>query len=154
MLQVEIVKRGDGAGVLRCTRADGSVTWQKQHRRAAIFALHDLTHFAVETILGFRRAFFGLIDEGWEIEETDGKSPRGALPPEATVAECIVGLLDAERASSAEWTAEEFKAGRLQFAPVTDEDLLRIRDRRRQLFEQWAAVEPGSALKLIWDTTR
>jgi hypothetical protein len=69
------------------------------------------------------------------------------------IAEWLVGLLDAERSSSAEWTAEDFKAGRVQAAPVTDEDLLGIRDRRRQLFEQWAAIEPGSALKLIWDPT-
>jgi hypothetical protein len=153
MLQVEIVKRADGAGVLRCTRADGSVTWQKQ-RQGAFFALHDLTHFAVETTLGLRHGFFGLIDEGWEIDETDGKGHRGGLPPDAMIAEWIVGLLDAERASAAEWTAEEFRAGRLQTAPVTDEDLRRIQDQRRQLFKQWAGVEPGSVLKLIWEATR
>ena len=39
--------------MLRCVRADGSATWQKQtDRHAAYFALHDLTHFAVETELG------------------------------------------------------------------------------------------------------
>jgi hypothetical protein len=27
--------------------------------------LHDLTHYAVETALGYRRDFFGLITEGW-----------------------------------------------------------------------------------------
>jgi hypothetical protein len=51
-MKVEIVKRADGAGVLRCTRADGSVTWQKQEKHGVHFALHDLTHFAVETTLG------------------------------------------------------------------------------------------------------
>lgn len=150
MLQIEIVKRTDGAGVLRCTRSDGSVTWQKQDRHATFFALHDLTHFSVETTLGFRRAFFGLIDEGWEIEDTDGKGSRGPLPMDAMIAESIVGLLDAERASGAQWTAEEFNASRAQFEPVAQEDLSRIRDRRRQLFEQWSTVEPGSTLKLVW----
>jgi len=48
-LRVEITKRADGAGVLRCVRDDGSVTWQKHDRHAAFFALHDLTHYAVET---------------------------------------------------------------------------------------------------------
>jgi hypothetical protein len=51
-LRIEIVKRVDGGGVLRCTRADGSVVWQKQSRHAAHFALHDLTHFSVETASG------------------------------------------------------------------------------------------------------
>lgn len=64
--------------MLRCVRADGSATWQKQEsRHAAFFALHDLTHFAVESTLGFQRGFFGLIAQGWEIEETTGKQARG-----------------------------------------------------------------------------
>ena len=53
MLKIGIVRRADGAGLLRCNRADGSVTWQKQsERHAAHFTYHDLTHFAVETTLG------------------------------------------------------------------------------------------------------
>jgi hypothetical protein len=80
MLLIEIAKRANGAGVLRCTRQDGSVTWQKQTKHAAHFALHDLTHYAVETALGYRRGFFGLIAEGWDVEDTTGKGARGALP--------------------------------------------------------------------------
>ena len=70
MLRIQITKRPDGNGVLRCVRADGSVTWQKQERHAAFFALHDLTHFAVESTLGFRRGFYGLLAEGWDVEDT------------------------------------------------------------------------------------
>jgi hypothetical protein len=113
MLRIEIVKRADGAGVLRCARSDGSITWQKQTRHAAHFAVHDLTHYAVETVLGCRRGFFGLIAEGWDVEETGGKAARGAVPPEAVEVERIVGLFDAERGVGAHWTAEEFN----EFAP-------------------------------------
>jgi hypothetical protein len=57
-VRVQITKNADGSGVLRCVRADGSMTWQKQTDcHAAYFAPHDLTHFAVETRLGFRRGF-------------------------------------------------------------------------------------------------
>ena len=59
MLRVEISKRPDGSGVLRCTRADGSATWDKREKHAVFFALHDLTHFAVESALGFQSGFFG-----------------------------------------------------------------------------------------------
>lgn len=76
MLRIEIVKQADGAGVLRGTRPDGSVTWQKQAKHAAHFALHDLTHYAVEIALGYRRGFFGLIAEGWDVEDTTGKGGR------------------------------------------------------------------------------
>ena len=77
MLSIQITKRTDGSGVLRCVRADGSMTWQKQKsRHAAFFALHDLTHFAVESALEFRRGFYGLIADGWEIDDTTGKGTR------------------------------------------------------------------------------
>ena len=83
-MQIEITKRPDGAGVLLCTRADGSIAWQKQPvRHGAYFALHDLTHYAVETSLGYRRGFFGLISEGWNMDDTTGKGSRGPIPPEA-----------------------------------------------------------------------
>src|SRR5579862_9150992 len=110
-MRIQITKRPDGGGVLKCTRADGSVTWQKQKETVApFFALHDLTHFAVETTLGYRRGFFGLIAEGWDIEETGGKGKRGALPGEALEVEQLVGLFFTERAGAAIWTPAEFNA--------------------------------------------
>src|SRR5215831_14965859 len=105
---VEISKRADGSGLLRCTRSDGSVTWQKQTKHAAFFALHDLTHFAVETVLGYHSGFFGLIDNGWELDDAAGNSDLRAVPPEASEVERIVGLFDAQRASGSLWSAEEF----------------------------------------------
>ena len=76
-LRVELTKRADGGAVLRCTRADGSVTWQRQEgRQAAFFPLHDLTHHAVETTLGYRRGFLGLVADGWELADTTGKGGR------------------------------------------------------------------------------
>jgi len=102
MLRIEITKRADGAGLLRCVRADGSVTWQKLgNRNAPFFALYDLTHFAVESTLAFRQGFFGLIAQGWDVDDTDGKGPRGPLPAEAVEVEYLVGSFDAERARDA-----------------------------------------------------
>ena len=159
-LQIEIAKRTDGGAVLRCTRPDGTVSWQRQTgAQGAFFPLHDLTHFAVETVLGVRDGFFGLITDGWEIEDTTGKGARGALPPDALVVEQIVGFLDRERASSAEWTAEEYTthlgiAG-VALSPamrgkLTDETLARIRAVRRELFGRWSATAPGAALQLTF----
>src|SRR5215470_7938977 len=102
-----MTKRHDGSTVLRCKRADGSETWQKQDRHAAFFALHDLTHFAVESTLGFKHGFYGLIAEGWDIEDTTGKGKRGALPAEAGEVEYIVGSLDGERGSGVMITAQD-----------------------------------------------
>jgi hypothetical protein len=146
MLQIEIAKQPDGAGVLRCTRQDGSVTWQKQTRHAAHFAPHDLTHYAAETTLGYRHGFFGLIAEGWEVDDTTGKGARGALPSEALDVERIVGLFDSERASGARWTVDQFN----EFAPhaLTDAEIQKVRALRAALFQQWSAIVPGQKLEL------
>jgi hypothetical protein len=151
MLRIEIVKQPDGSGVLRCTRDDGSVTWQKQAKHAGHFALHDLTHYAVETVLGCRSGFFGLIAQGWEVDDTTGKGARGALPPEALEVERIVGLFDTERSSGVLATTEEFNG----FAPrkLTDLEIHAIRSRRAALFREWSAIAPGQKLELTFELT-
>jgi hypothetical protein len=151
IVHIEIAKQPDGTGVLRCTRQDGSVTWQKQTRHAGHFALHDLTHYAVETALGYRHGFFGLIAEGWDIHDTSGKGARGALPSEAIEVERIVGLFDSERASGALWKAEEFN----KFAPraLTDAEIRKVRAMRAALFHQWSAIAPGHKLELEFEHT-
>jgi hypothetical protein len=159
-LRISLTKHADGGAILRCVRADGSVTWQRQlGRNAAFFPLHDLTHFAIETELGLRRAFYGLIADGWEIEETTGKGSRGALPPEALAAERLVGLFDLERAGSATWSAAELnaqcrgpdlEAGHGLPRAITDEDVARIRSRIGELLARWAVLPAGDALELAF----
>jgi hypothetical protein len=145
-LKIEIVKQPDGSGVLRCTRQDGSVTWQKQIKHAAHFALHDLTHYAVESALGYEQGFFGLIAQGWNVEETTGKTPRGPLPSEALEVERIVGLFDSERASGTLWSCAEFNEHAPR--PLTEAEIHAVRRTRAEVFEQWFAVAPGQRLEL------
>lgn len=153
-MRVQITKKADGSGILRCVRDDGSVTWQKQtDRHAAFFALHDLTHFAVETTLGYRRGFFGLIAEGWDIEDTTGKGVRGPLPPEAIEVEGIVGLFFTEGAGGVIWTLEEFNAFAVMKGAraLSADEIARVKKKRSELFQQWAAVVPGASLELQFE---
>jgi hypothetical protein len=157
-LKIQFTKRTDGGALLRCVRADGSATWQRQDdNRAAFFPLHDLTHYAVETELGFVRGFYGLIAEGWDIADTTGKGARGPLPAEAIEVEYIVGALGAERAGDPACSAEEFNhlaaafaksRGRPEPRPVTDEELTRVRSRAAELFMRLQALPPGGTLEL------
>jgi hypothetical protein len=159
-LKIQITKRPDGGAVLKCTRSDGTETWQKQTgHQAAFFPLHDLTHYAVESELHIRDAFYGLIAAGWSIDDTTGKGKRGALPPDALFVENVVGTLDAERASGSRWTAEEFNENTARFAAtggrpgprqLTDDELARIRKRRAELFAQWRELPAGQALDLAF----
>ena len=158
---IQLTRRADGGAVLRCVRADGSVTWQRHEgRNASFFPLHDLTHYAVETTLGATGGFFGLVASGWDIADTSGKGARGPLPPEALLVEHLVGFLNAERASGSEWTAADFHAQAAQLvaqhgdavgAAPTDDLLASIRARRRELFARWAAVDTDGTLELTFD---
>jgi hypothetical protein len=162
-MRVTLTRHADGTSLVRCERADGTSTWQRHGgHQAAFFPLHDLVHFAVETELGFRHGFFGLIADGWDIAETEGRGTRGALPPEAITVEHLVGLFSVERASGAVWTSAEFVeqlaaagvAGGLSgCASFSDESIARVRSRRAALFEQWAAVAPAGTLELAFDRT-
>ena len=160
-LLIRIKKNRDATAALSCTRADGTTTWQKQHARLAeFFPKHDLTHYAVETVLGFRRGFYGLVAEGWDISDFGTPWPRGSLPADAEPAELVVGFLDVERASGVRATAADFNEkaavyyeqhgipGRFE---LTDDDLTRIRARRDELFAQWDEVADGDAMELAFD---
>src|SRR5574341_316600 len=148
-LLIRIKKKTDGSASLSCRRGDGSITWQRQDgQQGRFFPLHDLTHYAVETVLGHARGFFGLVAEGWDLTDFGKPWPRGPLPEESLLSELIVGFLDHERAAGTEWSAAEFNQSALAYqarhgvsavAPVSDDDLRRVRDRRRELFARWAA---------------
>ena len=159
-LLIQLTKGVDGGAVLRCVRPDGSTTWQRQEgRSAAFFPLHDLTHYAIETELGFRSGFYGLVAQGWEIRDTEGKSARGPLPPEALTVEHLVGMFDLERAGSVVWGAPELNAEAARYAreggrpaprPLTDAELERIRVRLGELYARWAAVGVGLTMELTF----
>jgi len=159
-LKIQFTKRNDGSAVLKCIRADGSATWQRQDDKyAAFFPLHDLTHYAVETELGFRRGFYGLIAEGWDIEDTTGKGARGPLPDEAIEVEYIVAAFSAERAGGVAAMAGEFNQLAATFAnakgmprprQLSEEDLTRVRSRFDELAERWRTLAPGQTLELVF----
>src|SRR5215204_2197566 len=158
-LTIRIKKNADGTAALTCTRADGSVTWQRQQgTQGMFFPRHDLTHYAVETVLGHRRGFYGLVASGWDISDFGAPWPKGRIPADADPSELIVGFLDTERASGTRWDASDFNDKAALFysehhpdmAPptLTDDGLARIRQRRAELFADWDAVPPGGAIEL------
>ena len=163
-LHIRLKRHSDGSASLTCTRRDGSVTWQRLRGPTAIvMPAHDLTHYAVETALGFRRGFYGLLAEGWEITDFAKPWPRGPIPDEALVVELIVGFFDAERRQGEAMTAEAFQEQAEQYVgsrlavgkkmpdglrSLSDAELEQVRARRDELLSWWAAVPVGGALDL------
>lgn len=162
-LTIALTRRPDGAVVLSLRRADGTTTWQKRvGPTAEFFAVHDLTHYAVETELRFQRAFYGLVAEGWDLADFGHPWPRGPLPAEALPAEVIVGYFDTARAAREHLTAEACNASAVSYfantglsspVSVTDEELDRVRARLSELVWQWQALAPGTTMELAWPVT-
>ena len=161
-LTIRIKKNADESAALSCTRADGSVTWQRQlGAQGRFFPRHDLTHFAVETVLRHQRGFYGLVASGWDLSDFAAPWPRGRIPADADPSELIVGFLDTERASGTRWSAADFNDKAAIFyadrypgsepPTLSDDDLARVRQRRAELFAEWDAVPAGGALELVFD---
>jgi hypothetical protein len=160
-LTIRIKKKKDGSAALSCVRADGSATWQRQEgSHGRFFPIHDLTHYAVETELGLRRGFYGLVSDGWDIDDFGAPWAKGPMPPETGHVELIVGFFDTDRAGGTRSNAEEFNASAANYVaarggtippPVTDEDLARVRLRLSELLAAWRDTPPGEALELVFD---
>ena len=163
-LSIRIKRHSDGSASLTLTRADGSVTWQRQMGQLGnVFPPHDITHYAVETSLGYDRAFYGLVAEGWEIADFALPWPRGPIPREAREVELIVGFFDSERRSAQRWTSKEFNEHAVTFvsagkyadtmAPpaLTDDDIARVRARRDEILARWFSTTAGSAIELVFE---
>jgi hypothetical protein len=161
-LIIRIKKKSDGSAALSCTRADGSVTWQRQDGQLGqVFPMHDLTHYCVESVIGFRRGFYGLLAEGWDISDFGKVGARGPIPEEARLVEMIVGYFDLEQRTGILGAADEYneriittcadnKVPGTSFR-LTDEHVARVRARRADLFARWRALASGDTLEVTFD---
>ncbi|HET6761565.1 MAG TPA: hypothetical protein VFH13_05665 [Gemmatimonadaceae bacterium] len=158
---IRLKKDADGRTSLSCTRADGTITWQRHEgAQASFFPGHDLTHYAVENVLGHPRGFYGLVAAGWDLSDFGTPWPRGKLPKDANLVELIVGFFDLDRATGHIGAVEELNTHLATFCEendlpaleqLTEEDLSRVRRKRGELFAQWEAVEPDGVLELHFD---
>jgi hypothetical protein len=160
-MTIRIKKGTDDRTALTCTRADGTTTWQRlEAGQARFFPHHDLTHYAVETVLGFRQGFYGLVSAGWGLADFGSPWPRGKIPPQANISEMIVGFFDLERRQGERGSADDLNRMLAEYCAekglpperlLTEEDLAAVRAMRAELFARWAAVERGDALEVVFD---
>lgn len=141
---------------LSCIRSGGTTTWT----RLRLPVQHDLIHYAVETTLGLRDSFYGLLARGANI--TDFEKPKAErtfdLTDEAVHTEYIVSLFQMELSNGEPY--EDFNAQLRAMCEqndcsVPDEiDASMIDPIRRQVSElmyQWHTTEPGNTLELSFD---
>ena len=158
LLTLRFAIKRDGTPVLSVTRRDGSVAWQRQRHS---FPVHDLGHYAVESVLGLRQAFWGMMADGWDFADFGTPWPRGPMPnvPEALLAEVTAGWLDtfAHAVRDDESGAAELNAYLVGYAAqhgepppraITPDELARIRTMRAELARRCHALAPGEVMEL------
>lgn len=152
------IKKDAKSPVITCIRDDGSATWSKMPY-GEFFPRHDLMHYAVETTLGFREAFFGLIASGRTIESFNEPGAARQLPPEAQCTEYFVDQLEREHRFGECSSADEFNAivttsmargGAAAPLIVSQKQLDAIRSRFVELLTRYGALPDGKQLELKW----
>ena len=159
-LSIRLKRHSDASASITLTRANGTVTWQRQQGSLAlVFPQHDLTHYAVEQTLGFHGAFFGLVADGWDISDFAVPFPKGPVPLEAREVEMLVGLFDGMRAVHQVWNAAELNAemrvlandskfAGVQPRPLSDDDVARVRAVRNELIAKWKTTPRDESIEL------
>lgn len=137
------------------TREDGtSSSWDFPSYGDAL--PHDLCHLVVESELGLTDGFWGLIDQGVDVGLVNNQAAlmRDNRPLAEHAGFDLSGLLEAE-AAVAVLAGPVNGVGDVNERPVgaEPEAINTIRDRLRQLSEQWRRLDDGTAMTLQYRGT-
>jgi hypothetical protein len=163
-MRLRFTKFSDKQPTLTCIRDDGTTTWFQSETNGDFFVYHDLTHYAVESVMGYTKAFFGLVKAGRDLNDfnTDGETMVD-LDPEASYAELFAGILSIRTYQADHMQAPESAIAYADViqtivdrcaefelpAPVISEEKYNaVVALQRELHQRWQQTEPGSALEL------
>lgn len=112
-------------------------------------------------MLGFDRAFYGLVAAGWDLSSFEAPGAKEQLPEQAMIAELLVGFFDTERATGVVVSANDFNWNLDSYHDehglphpsfrMTEELLSRIRAFRAELFARWRDLPSGDTLELVFN---
>lgn len=160
-IKITLKKGTQKPSILTIQRSDNSITWSKLHRG---LETHDLAHYAVESTLRFTKAFYGIIDKGYSIQDFEAPKAhrKEAVKPEnldseALITEHIVNLLEVELLNSGhnKHLLIELKnilsENKLPFPHHLNDDVLtNIRTSYHQLYNEWLALNENEILEIVF----
>lgn len=153
-MEISITKRQSNDHIISCKRKDGSVTWM---HGSPFFVIHDICHYAVETVLGFKNSFYGMLAEGTNISDFELPKDQRTfeLNDEALLTEAIVNLLTIEfsQGQFEDFTdelsrSEDSEINKQFLAELRAGKLVEIRDQFNSLMERWKQLDNGDKLIL------
>jgi hypothetical protein len=150
------MRKSGHLSVITCARDDGSVTYQKT-RHAGFFPRHDLMHYAVESSLGLKESFYGLIAGGWSLEAFTEPGVSRRLPLEAKQTELMVGEIDRlvmfhepVLAGPFHSFMQQATGGKAMSTPLTQGQLDTIVNTFNSLHSAYLALEEGQEMTLVF----
>ena len=124
------------------------------------FVHHDLSHYAIEKILGYKTAFMGMLNNGMEINDFENQEKRKqiAITEEAVYAENMANLFLME---TAQGNFEDFnKILQDSFRPMhknlsapilTEKEIFCVRKYLKQLITEWKELPAGERIYLDYE---
>lgn len=156
-MQLNITKNTGKPHILSYTRDDGSVTWMYSDD---FFTRHDLSHYAIETIMEYRTAFYGMLNDGMDIGDFEDREKRLLIPmtDEARWAENMANLflMETTQGTFPDFNEVQQNTGRSSFGDqyllmtLSPDQIEGIRNRLRQLLAEWDALPVGETLTLTF----
>jgi hypothetical protein len=153
-------------------RADGSRASTSFPHKGPV--PHDFVHFAVESELGLRRGFWGLVESGHhpeEVQEIAKAAGHASAKRVQTPSADFVDAIQAERIVEA-FEADHWSGGAgdpagiiymanagceqslVPAAPMDEPAVDRIRSRIADFSSRWSALAPGESIALEWPGSR
>lgn len=148
-MRIRITKEHGGHRLI-CIRRNGTHT---QSAVGTSLPHHDLAHYVVEQELHLGQGFFGLINDGYTIDQLGDPAIIRTLPAEALVAEVLTRNL--QGLSNGAVAQQDFIAAveaELPRAPkgLTDSVITHMLGTYVDLLQLWENVQEGAALELRW----
>ena len=151
---IQLTKNNGKPHIIKYIRDKGTETWMYSDD---FFIRHDLSHYAIEKILGYKTAFNGMLNDGMNIKDFEDREKRKAMliTDEAFYAENMANLFLMEIAqgnlddfNTVQQAA--FEALEVQFPKIMlpVEKIDEIRLYLRQLLQQWHELTAGETLEL------
>jgi len=153
-MEISFTRKAFKKHIISCKRTDGSVTWMQCDD---FFVHHDLMHYAVETIMHYRNAFYGMLESGIDISDFELPKEKRTFnySSEALHSETLVGLINTELSQGnfedmQQVTREMYE---LNYPSVTAPELspelvTRIKEKYQELVLYWMKLVPNEKLTL------
>lgn len=153
-MQIQFTKNSDKPHLIVYRRNDGSETWM---HASEFFVLHDLSHFVLESELGYTDAFYGMLNKGMNPGDFENRETRqhAGMSLQASHAENLANLFLIEQVQGEfeNFIAVAGDAWKTSFGnhvqpPLPEGHVVSIRKQLQQKLAAWKELEIGNTLIL------